>query len=153
MKTLALVFILMVALSVTHGRSIKVRRRLPKVPKKSQYVMKTWIIRYFDWQLDRFLKMTKGRFKLTPTQVKVLRYVNRRQMVRNCSFYQKYATFYLWRRRRPLTEKNYAAMGRYIGFHVRMSRKYYLMIKEKRIPKLTKFMEKTLAKKPGDIQC
>ncbi|XP_046546088.1 uncharacterized protein LOC124256173 [Haliotis rubra] len=147
MKTLALFFILMTALSVTHGK-----RRF-NVAKKSQYLMKTWIIYYFDRQLDRFLKRTAGKFKLTPDQLKVLRYTNRLHMVRNCNFYRKFATIYLRRRKRLLSGRNYGTMGRYIGLHVRMGWRYYRMIAKKKIPKLTKSMEKTLAKNPGNIIC
>nr|UNY67727.1 sp18 [Haliotis tuberculata] len=147
MRTLALFFLLMVALSVTHGR-----RRF-KVAKKCQYTLKKWIIRSFDRQLNRFLIMSKDKFKLNPNQVKALRYVNRQHMLRNCQFYQKYATQYLMRRRFPLNEKTYGAMGRYIGLRERMICRYYWMASRKKIPKLTKSMELTLAKKPGDLSC
>ncbi|XP_046546144.1 uncharacterized protein LOC124256209 [Haliotis rubra] len=154
MRTLALLCVLVVAVSVTHGRR-QARRRAERyvLSKKNDYALKAWITRYFDKQLSRFLKMTKGWLRISRTQVKVLQYMNRRHMVRNCDFYRKYATDTLLRYRLRLTARNYQLAGRRIGQRIQMGWRYYRMISKKQLPKFTKRIERVLAKRPGDLVC
>ncbi|XP_046364964.2 uncharacterized protein LOC124141108 [Haliotis rufescens] len=146
MRTLALFCVLMAALSVTHGKG-------KTLSKKSQFELKTAIVRTFDNKLLRFLRMTKGWIKMSRTQVKHLLYLNRRHMVRNCKLYRKYASDRLLHLDRRLTPENYAQMGQVIGSRIKMGWRYYRMLSETPLTKLTKQMEKFLSKLPGNLSC
>ncbi|XP_071100216.1 uncharacterized protein [Haliotis cracherodii] len=149
MRTLVLVCVLMAALSVTHGKGKAGGKSLSK---KRQYALKTWIVRIFDKKLLHFLRMIKGWISISRTQVKLLLYMNRRHMVRNCKLYRKYATDRLLHNDLRLTAKNYAKMGQIIGLRIKMGWRYYRLLSQSPPPKFTKQMEKTLAM-PGYLSC
>ncbi|XP_067654419.1 egg-lysin-like [Haliotis asinina] len=148
MRTVVLFCVIMVAVSVSHGRH-RAGRRAQRylLSKKNDYALKAWITHYFDKQLARFLKMTKGWLKISRTQVKVLLYMNRQHVVRNCNFYRTYATDTLKRFHLRLTVSNYRLMGRRIGRRIQMGWRYYRMISKRQLPKFSKRIEKVLASK------